>query len=86
MTQGVLIKSPLTLNNDEVAKPVILYKNHGKFGQFYSRKTDHSKRCVQAKLDGGIEFQHFYLFCRYPQRKKKKKRALSTSDLFFYMK
>lgn len=31
MMQSVLIKSPLTLNNDEVAKPVTLYKNHGQY-------------------------------------------------------
>lgn len=53
MTQGVLIQNLLASCNNEVAKPPLLLKNLGQFSQFHSRKTPHSKRCMQTKLDGG---------------------------------
>lgn len=84
--QGVLIKSPLTLNNDEVAKPVTLYKNHSQLGRFYSRKTDHSKRCMQAKPDGGIEPNISICFADIHKEKRKNKITILISDLIFYVK
>lgn len=93
MTQEVLIQSLLALSNNEVAKPVSLLKNIGQFSQFHSRKTHHSKRCMQTKLDGGFNIDQvpafpsvLQIFKKGKKNPKHQTRAILISGLIFYKK